>query len=237
MENSNSPQTGSPMPTNEGLRPISGLIPTPRRMSTATISTSAKANPSGETLPAGTTAGKSGAALTPSEAGRWERAQLGPLNLPEATKRSTTNSLLSAIVHEPQSRWDAAGNLIHSPPRFRMKPGSMSRPDIQQNLRAVVAGLERATPAQIAPVVATLKARTRGRNEGEGEARFNANVLIQDLCDYPADVVKAACEAWIDTSEGKWFPAWADLKALCEERVRGRRALLKGLNWMLEQTA
>ena len=119
--------------------------------------------------------------------------------------------------------------------RFRMKLG-MPRAEIQQNLRAVVAGLSRSRPDDLAPVVATLKARTRGRAEGERESAFGAEVLVNDLCDYPVDVVKAACDAWIDTPDGKWFPAWADLKALCEERVAPRRKLEKALNWMLEET-
>lgn len=235
MANSNSPQTGDPMPKSEGLRPISGLIQTPRQMSTSTTSPTGRENPSGGPLTVGENAGKSGAALTPSEAGRWERAQLAPLCLPEATKRSMTNSLLSAIVHTGQSRWDSSGQLMPSRPRFQMKLG-MPRAEIQQNLRAVVAGLARARDAEVAPIVAALKARTRGRAEGQSEARFNAEVIVTDLCGYPIDVVKASCEAWIDTPDGKWFPAWADLKALCEERMHGRRALEKGLNWMLEQT-
>jgi len=125
--------------------------------------------------------------------------------------------------------------MMPASPRFQMKPG-MPRAEIVQNLRAVVASLARARDADVAPIVATLKARTRGRTEGEGEARFNANVLVTDLCGYPLDVVRYACEAWIDTPDGKWFPAWADLKALCDQRMRGRLALEKGLNWMLEQT-
>ncbi len=116
-----------------------------------------------------------------------------------------------------------------------MKPHVMKREEINQNLRAVVAGLHVARQSEVAPIVAALKARTRGRNEGEGEARFNANVLVSDLCDYPIDVVKDACNAWVNTPEGRWFPAWADLKALCEDRMRGRRALQKGLNWLLEE--
>ncbi len=116
-----------------------------------------------------------------------------------------------------------------------MKPRVMKREEIHQNLQAVVAGLAVARQSEVVPIVAALKARTRGRNEGESEARFNANVLVSDLCDYPLDVVKDACNAWIDTPEGGWFPAWADLKTLCDDRVRGRRALQKGLNWLLEE--
>lgn len=236
MANSNSPQTGGPMPKNEGLRPISGLIPTPLRRSTSTTSPTGRENPSGAMVPAGASAGKSGAALTPAEPGRWERAQLAPFNLPEEAKRFFSSSLLSAIDHVPtETRWGKDGQMMPSKLRFQMKLG-MPRAEIQQNLRVVVAALARSRPDALAPIVATLKARTRGRAEGESEARFNANVLVNDLCDYPVDVVQSACDAWIDMPEGKWFPAWADLKALCEERVGPRRKLEKALNWMLEET-
>jgi len=116
-----------------------------------------------------------------------------------------------------------------------MKLG-MSRSEILQNLRAIVASLAKARPDEVAQIVGTLKARTRGRTEGADVSRFGAEVIITDLCDYPLDVVRDACDAWIDTEGGKWFPAWAELKLLCEARVRGRRALAKGLQWMLERT-
>lgn len=186
-------------------------------------------------IPAGANAGGAGAVTT--QPGRWEKAQLGPLNLPEATKRSMTNSLLSAIVHVPHSGWDKSGEFVAPRPRFQMKQNVLRREEIHHNLRAVVAGFVVAREFEVAPIVAALKARTRGRNEGDSEARFNANVLISDLCAYPLDVVRDACDAWIDTPDGRWFPTWADLKALCEDRMRGRRALQKGLNWLLDPSS
>lgn len=235
MENSNSQPTRNLTQMGGHTRKI---VESMRRLpgsDSSTTSPTQAERTSAAPLTAGAGAGKSGSTLTPSGLGRWEKAQLAPLNLPEVTTRTFSSSLLSAIVHTPVSRWDAKGNLIPSNPRFQMKLG-MPRAEIQHNLRAVVAGLVHARDSEVVPVVAALKARTRGRAEGEGEARFNANVLVTDLCGYPIDVVKAACDAWIDTPDGKWFPAWADLKTLCEERMRGRRALEKGLNWMLEMT-
>ena len=236
MENSHSPETGGLTSIAEHTRKIVGSIPTPQRMSSGITSPTARGSQSGETLPDGSSAGKSGAALIPTDPGRWERAQLATLNLPEATKRSMTNSLLSAIVHMPQARWDRDGQMMLPKPRFQMKVGVMDQNEIRRNQDAVLAGFTVARQSDVVPIVAALKARTRGRNEGDSEARFGAQVLVNDLCGYPPDVVKGACEAWIDTPDGKWFPTWAELKDLCEERMQGRRALQRGLAWLLDQT-
>lgn len=66
---------------------------------------------------------------------------------------------------------------------------------------------------------------TVARREGETNGEMRALAYAQELSAYPADVVIWACREWPRTADGKWFPAWKELRDLCERRVRRRRAL------------
>ena len=68
---------------------------------------------------------------------------------------------------------------------------------------------------------------TKARSEDRDDTKFRLGVLADELASYPLDVVRGACRHW--TKYRTFFPAWAELRALCEERVLKRRCLLSAL--------
>lgn len=179
--------------------------------------------------------GAAGTAVTPM--GRWQKQQLGPFELPEATMRSLSDSLTSALEVSTTSRFGSDGQfdgLMLAP--FRIKPG-MTQRQLLQDLLVVDEACAPAPKHLVVDEVALLKARTRGRAEGEGEAAFSAEVMVGDLSKYPLDVVRYACAYWIDGGrDAKWFPSWPELKVICDRRMDGRLRLKKALIRMASET-
>lgn len=228
MENSNSPPTGDLTPLAEHTRKIVGSIPTPQPMSLPTTLPTGKENPSAETLPAGSSAGKSGAVVTAP--GRWEVQQFGPFNLPVETTRSLTSSLASRLVIQTTSQYGLDGQFegLRLEP-FRIKPG-LPRGDIGQCLEAIDDACRPAAKRDIAPIVAVLRARTKSRVAGEGEARFMAETMLHDLAAYPLDVAEFACNYWVNGGKAAtFFPSWPELKEICDKRMDGRLRLKRAL--------
>ncbi len=52
------------------------------------------------------------------------------------------------------------------------------------------------------------------------------------LTEYPIDIAREACAAWARGQ--KFFPAWAELRALCEDGVCFRRGLVHALRAYIE---
>jgi hypothetical protein len=76
--------------------------------------------------------------------------------------------------------------------------------------------------------ITRLRAMTaHGRDGEDANTEITAMVYMEDLSEYPPDIIVAACKACRDRD--KWFPAWADLKAECDKRARGRRDILDAL--------
>lgn len=65
-----------------------------------------------------------------------------------------------------------------------------------------------------------LRALTAHRAKDDGDMVLTAVAYTQRLAQYPADVVAAACDGWADREQ--WWPSWAELKAECDKRMRGR---------------
>ena len=58
--------------------------------------------------------------------------------------------------------------------------------------------------------------------------------MATELTEYPIDIAREACNA---SARGqKFFPAWAELRALCEDGVFFRRALVRALRAYIELT-
>lgn len=71
-----------------------------------------------------------------------------------------------------------------------------------------------------------LGAKTVSRRESDLDGELRAMAYAEELSRYPDDVVVWACREWVRLGEqGKWWPSWAELRALCERRVERRRAL------------
>jgi hypothetical protein len=76
--------------------------------------------------------------------------------------------------------------------------------------------------------LAELRALTAHRARDGVDVELIATAYTQRLAQYPADVVAAACDAWANREQ--WWPTWAELKAECDKRMRGRLALRRALS-------
>lgn len=86
--------------------------------------------------------------------------------------------------------------------------------------------LEPAGAKTIAAELLRLSSLTVPRREGEVAGELRAMAYAEELSRYPADVVIWACREWPRSgAQGSFFPAWAELRALCERRVERRRGL------------
>jgi hypothetical protein len=115
-------------------------------------------------------------------------------------------------------------------------PTGMTREQLEQDLVHLDRVCSRAPRADVVPLVARLKARTKSAQAGQGEDSFAAEVMVDDLSNYPLDVVAWACGYWIGGgAQAKWFPSWPELRELCERRMDGRRRLRAALEYAWEQ--
>ena len=77
--------------------------------------------------------------------------------------------------------------------------------------------------------VARLKALTAAARVGEQDLEIQLEVFAEELERYPMDVVRSACRDWPRCPGGKWWPSWAELRDMCDERFLKRKALLVAL--------
>jgi hypothetical protein len=75
--------------------------------------------------------------------------------------------------------------------------------------------------------LAHLRVLTVHRQRDSKEMELMAVAYTQRLAEYPTDVVIAACKAWADREE--FWPSWAELKAECDKRMRGRLQIREAL--------
>ena len=72
-----------------------------------------------------------------------------------------------------------------------------------------------------------LRSRTAYRSTSGGEPHVIGKAYADLLADYPADVIDQACRHWAGIS--KWWPAWFDLKTVCDRLCARRLAEHKAL--------
>ena len=94
-------------------------------------------------------------------------------------------------------------------------------------LRLVEAAMAPADKMTIAREVTRLRAMTKAKAEQEDDLKVLAALYSEDLRAYPTDVVVSVIRKWINRE--KWWPAWSELKAMLDEALRYRSALLKTL--------
>lgn len=233
-----SPRSGGSRPTSRTtpetvgsiLEKLPPLSPTTGRPATAPTRSSAtgtqlSALGAGERLPT---------AVAP-----WVLAVWQPFGLPEATIRSLSISLASHIRIVNQGRATTGSDGQHDATMlggFQIDTRDYDRREMRKDLFLVSAALEFSPAAEIAKHVARLMARTKLRQQGDGEGKLLADTLVRDLREYPIDVVAWACDQWPKLGH-VFFPAWAELRALCERRVDARKRLKVALEYYLAQPA
>lgn len=83
--------------------------------------------------------------------------------------------------------------------------------------------LERSDRSTIIKELGRLSAGTKTRKEDPVDGSMRAAVFMDCLAPYPADVVIWACRNWLESEV--FFPSYAELRQLCERRVKRRRML------------
>jgi len=148
--------------------------------------------------------------------------------------RSISSSLISHVAPTTSSAWGADGQFSGTKlGPFGIKPG-WHRSDLLGDLRTITELCRGGKKAEVAHEVAKLMVRTKSRAHGDGEARLLAETMVQDLAGYPIDVVRFACEYWVEGgADAKFTPSWPELKEICDKRMDGRLRLKKALEHVL----
>jgi hypothetical protein len=82
-------------------------------------------------------------------------------------------------------------------------------------------------PREAAVKLAELRVLTVHRARDGNDMELMAQAYTNRLAEYPGDVVTAATKAWADREE--FWPSWAELKAECDKRMRGRLQIREAL--------
>lgn len=102
--------------------------------------------------------------------------------------------------------------------------------ELQVALELVRRACEPGTNREIAAAIAELFRLTKGRVQGDGESKLLAEAMVARLRAYPIDVVRFACEYWLEGGrENRFFPSWPELKEICDKRLKGRICLKRAL--------
>lgn len=99
------------------------------------------------------------------------------------------------------------------------------------DVAAALAEIERlcgsSTPAAASKKLAELRVLTAHRARDGIDVELMAGAYTERLAAYPADIVVAAVEGWANREE--FWPTWAELKAECDKRMRGRKMIRQAL--------
>ncbi len=128
-------------------------------------------------------------------------------------------SLSRLLVWEERSLFGEHGFYDVKISDVAVRPGS--DPATVRTVRAELERLcRRAGPDLAAKKLTELRALTVSRARGDIDTSLMAAAYTQRLAEYPPDVVVAACDGWANREE--FWPSWAELKAECDKRMRGR---------------
>ncbi len=83
-----------------------------------------------------------------------------------------------------------------------------------------------------AKALGCLKVLTVAKHMMAEDLALQIDTMASEMTEYPLDVARDACRAWARAN--KFFPSWAELRELCEDGVRFRRALARELRRILD---
>lgn len=83
--------------------------------------------------------------------------------------------------------------------------------------------LEPAPREVCAKAIISVQAGCKVKKEDEASGAMRGALFMDCLAPYPADVVIWACRNWLESEV--FFPSYAELRQLCERRVKRRRML------------
>ena len=227
---------GNHLPT---LGPSGGAVgsPTPKSRTNSTVSgiTGSPALAKAGAKPIGTPRSEIGSAEPPTtEAGARTVLATETLGEVDANLRAwlapSVRSSLTSVT-----RWrESPGTGEHNEPYtagFELH-GEFGEGDARDALRLAELLNAPASPSDCTMSLGKLRTITVTREVTREDLIIQIAAMTEELCAYPLDVVLDACRASARSS--KFFPTWAELWQLCEERVLFRRALARELRRHLD---
>jgi hypothetical protein len=94
-------------------------------------------------------------------------------------------------------------------------------------LAKVMALCDPCDPQLAARKLAELRVLTAHRARDGIDVELMAGAYTERLAAYPQDIVVAAVDGWANREE--FWPTWAELKAECDKRMRGRKMIRQAL--------
>jgi hypothetical protein len=94
-------------------------------------------------------------------------------------------------------------------------------------LRDVMDICDPCDPQLAARKLAELRVLTAHRARDGVDVELMAGAYTERLAAYPQDIVVAAVDGWANREE--FWPTWAELKAECDKRMRGRKMIRQAL--------
>lgn len=207
-------QTGNPRRLSEILPPISTSIPKPPPARSATIGQQSLELRGARSI--GQQHGATGAVTTPSANHRPEVARVFDLPASATNLARSLGRLISWQGVSIYAGEEFAGVAIKD---VAVRPG-FDAAEVQRHAAAVERLCEPAGTDIATQKLTELRRLTAHRAQGDNDMVLTAVAYTQRLAQYPADVVAAACDGWADREQ--WWPSWAELKAECDKRMRGR---------------
>lgn len=106
--------------------------------------------------------------------------------------------------------------------------------ELQAEEKRLLSKLYLANPEEIKIILGRLLVHySLGNSLNESQQRILFADYIEDLAEYPADVIMQATKDYRRDLESKFFPKIGELRALCDARVRPTRKLLAKIQSMI----
>jgi hypothetical protein len=99
--------------------------------------------------------------------------------------------------------------------------------DVERCFGQILALCDPCDPLLAARKLAELRVLTAHRARDGVDVELMAGAYTERLAAYPADIVVAAVDGWANREE--FWPTWAELKAECDKRMRGRKMIRQAL--------
>lgn len=97
--------------------------------------------------------------------------------------------------------------------QFHMPPVKAGQGDaLRAASKGYLAAQTPAAPELRQAILGELRLKTLTRNEGPEEARARFRLLLDDLSDVPADILRQACKAYANAPGARYFPTAGELR-------------------------
>lgn len=142
---------------------------------------------------------------------------------PDQRTRKAEASLPPSMQQSLQTamQFDREYNLIG------MRPLDLSPDSARAALNHLAPLYEPASFEALAKSIGALFTLTKARHKGDADMQFSISLYAQELRKFPGDLALQALERWPHQTDGKWWPALAELIALMDDLGNKRRRLTR----------